>query len=340
MKRHLIQSSSSFYKTITIAVLTVFIVLPSYLQAQGDGPRFYWKTLMGTNAVPVIANSMGGNTNPLDPAHNVVPGSDFSASMSMAGYAKMLPIGKRAAMVSLLVPMCRITGDLSIDDTLSLTPTANFSASARGFGDPLLQIGINVIGNKAIMNIPDMLRYKPRFSLDIIGSIAFPIGNYDNTSPVNIGQNRWYGRIGTPIVWQIGQWIPGKRTTFEFLPAVWFFTDNKDFVGKTMSTKPMYQLEAHLTRDFMERLWGSLDAISYSGGNATIDGVEGNELSNLGMGGTLGYQINDNMQLTLSYNTTVNDNDAEDLKMDGFCITLIYGWHKLIEGMNRLKGHE
>ena len=37
----------------------------------------------------------------------------------------------------------------------------------------------------------------------------------------------------------------------------------------------MYQLEGHLTRDFMERLWGSFDVISYSGGKATIDGVEG-----------------------------------------------------------------
>jgi hypothetical protein len=28
---------------------------------------------------------------------------------------------------------------------------------------------------------------------------------------------------------------------------------------------------------------------------------------------------------------------AEDLKMDTFRVTLIYGWHKLIEGMNRLR---
>ena len=28
---------------------------------------------------------------------------------------------------------------------------------------------------------------------------------------------------------------------------------------------------------------------------------------------------------------------TEDLKMDTFRVTLIYGWHKLIEGMNRLK---
>jgi hypothetical protein len=126
----------------------------------------------------------------------------------------------------------------------------------------------------------------------------------------------------------------------EFLPAIWLFSDNNDYVGKKMETAPMYQLEGHLTRDFMEHLWGSFDVISYSGGKATIDGTEGNALNNLGMGGTIGYQINDNMQLTVSYSSTVNDKNPEDLKMDGFRVTLIYGWHKLIEGMGRLKSAE
>ncbi len=318
----------------SIALFIVMLCVSNSTMAQGDGARFYWKTLMGMNAIPVIVNSMGGNANPFDPSNSIIPGSDFSATMSMAGYAKMLPLGKRSGMVSLLVPMGRLSGDL-------LLGGLDYSATTRGFGDPMLQVSVNVIGPKAIMNIPDMLRYKPGFSVDIVGSLAFPIGEYDNTNPVNIGQNRWYGRIGTPVVWQIGPWVPGKRTTLEFLPAIWFFGDNNDFVGTTMETKPMYQLEGHITRDFMERIWGSIDVISYSGGKATIDGVEGDALNNLGMGGTLGYQINDNMQLNISYSSTVNDKDDEDLKMDGFRITFIYGWHKLIEGMRRLNsGHE
>ncbi len=315
-------------------VLFIVMLCASFsTMAQGDGARFYWKGLMGTNAIPVIGSTMGGNANPLDKSNNVIPGANFESTTSMVGYAKMLPFGKRAGMVSLIVPMGRLSGDVSLDGI-------DFSATARGFGDPMLQAGINVIGPKAIMNIPDMLRYKPGFSVDIIGSLAIPIGEYDNTSPINIGQNRWYGRIGTPVVWQLGQWIPGKRTTIELLPAMWFFTDNTDFMGKTMSTKPMYQIEAHLTRDFMERVWGSLNLVSYSGGKATIDGVEGSALNNLGVGGTIGYEVNQNMQFNISYTSTINDSAAEDLKMDGFRITLLYGWHPLVEGMHRLKGNE
>jgi hypothetical protein len=317
----------------SIALIIAMLCASVSTFAQGDGARFYWKGLMGTNAVPVIVNSMGGNANPFDPSVNIIPGSNFEATMSMAGYAKMLPVAKRSALISLIVPMGRIAGEASLNGV-------DYSATTRGFGDPMILVDINVIGPKAIMNIPEMLRYKPGFSVDIIGSLAVPIGEYDNTTPINIGQNRWYGRIGAPVVWQIGQWIPGKRTTFEMLPAVWFFSDNNDFMGKTMSTKPMFQVEGHLTRDFMDGLWGSLDVISYSGGKATIDGEEGSSLSNIGLGGTLGYHVNDNMQLNLSYSTTINDSGEEDLKMDGFRFTLIYGWHPLIEGMKRLHSAE
>jgi hypothetical protein len=224
-------------------------------------------------AVPVIGSSMSGNANPLDPSHQVVPESDFNATMAMPGFARVIPLFKRSAMVSIIAPMGRITSNVS-SGLLETTTTA------RGFGDPMVQLGVNVIGPKAIMNIPEMLRYKPGFSVDIIGSLAVPIGEYDNESPLNIGQNRWYGRFGAPIVWQLGSWVPGKQTTLEALPAIWLFGDNTDFMGKKMETKPMYQVEGHLTRDFMARMWGSLDFIWYTGGQATIDGVEGEKMNN------------------------------------------------------------
>jgi hypothetical protein len=331
-KINLFHPVKRFRKNVAKALI-LLICLPAFVLGQGDGPRFYWKTLAGMNAVPVIGSSMSGNANPSDPSHLVSAGSDFTATLAMPGYARIFSLFNRSAMASVIVPMGRISGDVILKGLST-------SQTARGFGDPLLQVGINLVGPKAIKGIPDLLRYQPGFSLDIIGSLAIPIGEYDNQSPVNIGQNRLYGRIGVPIVWQLGRWVPGKRTTLEFLPAVWFFGDNNDFMGQKLETKPMYQVEGHLTRDFMERLWGSLDVVWYTGGQATIDTTEATKLNNFGIGGTLGYQVNDNLQLTVSYVSTINDSDPEDLKMDGFRITLIYGWHKLIEGINRLKGKD
>jgi hypothetical protein len=332
MKKNLSDVGFSYIRKLMIIVLMLTIGWQHTAQAQGDGARFYWKGLSGTNAIPVIGSSLGGNSNPLDPSHNVYPGSDFTGTMTMAGYAKMMTVFNRSSFVSVLVPMGRISGEASLNGL-------NYSKTARGYGDPMLEFDINVIGPKAIRNIPDMLRYKPGFSVDVVASLAIPIGEYDNTSPINIGQNRWYGRIGAPIIWQIGPWVPGKRTTLELLPAIWLFSDNNDFEGKKMETEPMYQLEGHITHDFMEKFWGSLDVISYSGGKATIDGVEGNSLNNIGIGPTFGYQVNDNMQINISYSSTVNDKNSDDLKMDEFRITLLYGWHELVEGMRRLKGN-
>jgi len=204
----------------------------------------------------------------------------------------------------------------------------------------MCEFDLNLLGPKAQKNIPDVLRYQPGFSLDVLGDLAVPIGKYNNTQPLNLGQNRWYGRLGAPVVWQLGAWVPGRRTTLEFLPAVWFFSANDDYVGKTLKTKPLFELDAHLTRDFTEHFWGSFDAIWYSGGQATIAGVAGEKLNNSGYGVTLGYAINDNLGLTVGYKSTVSDSAPSDLRMDNFTISLVYGWHALIEGTKRLKGGE
>jgi hypothetical protein len=48
--------------------------------------------------------------------------------------------------------------------------------------------------------------------------------------------------------------------------------------------------------------------------------------------------INDNTQLTVGYGSTLGDDNPEDLRLSQFRVTLIYGWHSLIEGVKRLGG--
>jgi hypothetical protein len=317
---------------VFITVLAANAFRPPRTQAQVPA-RFYWKGLSDANAVPLIFESLNGNTNPFDPAHTVTPGADFDATMALAGYARTFSLFDHAAIAAIIAPMGRISGDVSVAGR-------TFNQSARGFGDPMLEFNINVFGPPAQKNIPDVLRYEPGFSVDLLADLALPVGDYDSDQPLNIGQNRWYGRLGMPIIWQLGPWVPGQRTTLEFLPAVWFFGDNDDYVGQTMETDPMFQLDAHLTRDFTESFWGSLDSAWYTGGQASIDGVSGDKLNNFGVGLTLGYTINENINLTFGYKSTINDDDPGDLSMDGFMVTFVYGWHPLIEGMRRLKEAE
>lgn len=323
-------------KTQRSRLLGAFLAIIGVLgltEAQAQMPaRFYLKSLSDANAVPVIFNSISGNTNPFDPANTVTPGAQFDASMALAGYAHTFALFDRAAMAAVILPMGRISGDVTVAGR-----TINQSAS--GFGDPMLEFTINLIGPPAQKNIPDALRYQPGFSLDLLADLALPIGEYDSSKPLNLGQNRWYGRVGMPMIWQLGDWVPGRRTTLEFLPAVWMFGDNTDyFGGQTLKTDPLFQLDAHLTRDFTQNIWGALDATWYNGGQASVNGVAGQKLNNVALGLTLGYTINDNINLTLGYKATVNDGAPADMQMDGFMMSLVFGWHPLVEGMKRLKG--
>jgi hypothetical protein len=310
------------------ALLALAALFPPQVLAQVPA-RFYWKNLSGGNGVAVVFNSISGNTNPFDPSNRVVPGADIDATMALAGWAHTYTLGERAASGAILLPMGRVSGTTTVNG-LSSTETS------RGFGDPMFEFTYNLIGPKAQRNIPDVQRYQPGFSLDLLVDLAVPIGEYDNKQTVNLGLNRWYGRIGAPIVWQLGDWVPSRRTTLELLPVVWLFGDNNDYVGQTLKTDPMFQLDAHLTRDFTKDLWGALDLTWYKGGGSTINGVDGGKLNNLAVGLTLGYTVNDNIGLTFGYKSTVNDSAPGDMRMDGFMVTLVFGWHPLVEGMKRL----
>lgn len=258
----------------------------------------------------------------------------MSADIAIAGFAKMMPFGKKAGMLAVLVPMGRIQGDVIAGGSLS-------RESSSGYGDPMVEFNMNLIGPPPIMNLPDLLRYEPGFSLDLIVDVAVPIGQNDNTQALNLGQNRWYGRIGTPMIWQLGPWIPDRRTTLEIFPSIWLFGDNDDFVGQNLSSDATFELETHLTRNFTSKIWGSLDATYIESGDSTIAGTTatGSDMTTAGF--TLGYQLNDSMQLTIGYKSTLNNDSASnDLRLSTFSISFVAGWHRLIEGANRLSSGE
>jgi hypothetical protein len=315
------------------ALALVVIALPALARAQGDGPRAYWKSLAGGSGITFWAVDTGGNTNPFDYARVVDPNADFSANVALLGYHRSLPLFGRSATASLLLPMGNVEGNLSG------VPISQ-SETASGYGDPMLQLDVNLVGAPAMTDMASLMRYEPKFTLDILASLALPVGEYDEDAALNLGLNRWYGRIGAPMMWTFGPWVPGQRTTFEVLPALWWFGDNSEYQGgQTLETDPILGLEAHLTRDLTETLWGSIDSAWFSGGRSTVDGVSGLEVNNLGVGLTLGFQVTDNLSINTSYFTTIDDGGSEDLRGDQFRLMFTYGWHPLLEGMKRLSRH-
>jgi hypothetical protein len=300
-------------------------VLPRSAVAQGDGPRTHWKEfLTDTSVFSLTYLQASGNTNPLDPAHSILRDADFEADLVLVGYSHSFSLLGRTAMGSILVPAGEVEGEV--------TGPISVQESNRGFGDPVLQLDVNLIGAPAMRNMPELLRFEPDYTVDLVLNLGIPIGEYDDDSPANIGQNRWYGRVGAPIMVSLREWVPGKRTTLELLPAVY-----DDSLGQRVETDPMLQLEAHVTHDFTESFWGSLDGVWYFGAESEFGGMSGDELSEVGLGFTFGYSINDNLMLTAGYTATVEDG-RDDLDLGVFRVNLVYGWHRLLEGIKRLGG--
>lgn len=306
--------------------------IPASALAQGDGPRMYWKTLANSSAVTFWNIAASGNTNPFDGANVVAPSSSFEGDLAMLGYHRTLDLFGQSATASLLLPVGNLDGEVS-------GSVLSEESSAFGYGDPTIQLDLNLLGAPAMNDLPSLLRYEPTFTLDLLASVAVPIGEYDSDETLNLGQNRWYGRLGAPMMLTIGPWVPGQRTTFELLPAIWLYGDNDEYQGSsTLETDPMVSIEGHLTRDFTESAWGSLDAAWFHGGESEVDGLQGEPVDNVGVGLTLGFQVTDNLSVSMSYFSTIDDGDDGDLRGDEFRLMFTYGWHELLEGMRRLAG--
>ena len=282
----------AWLRFVAAMILAMGALVPPQTLAQVPA-RFYWKTLSGSNAIPLIVDSISGNTNPFDPAQAVTPGRERRRHHGDRGVcAQLRPVRS-------LGPWRRSSCPWGGSRATCTVAGKTVNQSANGFGDPMLEFNVNLLGPTAQKNLPDVLRYEPGFSVDLLADLALPIGEYDSSQPLNLGQNRWYGRVGMPVIWQLGAWVPGRRTTLEFLPAVWLFGNNNDYVGQTLKTDPLFQLDAHLTRDFTEHFWGSLDAPGTTAARRPSTASRGEKLNNLGVGLTLGYQVNDNLNLTV-----------------------------------------
>ena len=165
-------------RLIGITLFATGTLCPNQVLAQVPA-RFYWHALSGVNAVPLIVNSISGNTNPFDPSLAVIPGANISSTRAMAGFAKIYTLLGRSAMTAVLLPMGRLSGEV-------VAAGRTFDEAASGFGDPMIETDFSILGPRAQKNIPDALRYEPGFSVDLLADLAIPVGEYNSEQPLNL----------------------------------------------------------------------------------------------------------------------------------------------------------
>jgi len=345
----MVKSGNRFIRLwVFLATLAIILSFRGSALAIDDGARAYWKLRDGSNVVSfqyLNLNMQASGTQQFDPSQYIYPNSDTKANVFLVSYVRHMTLFNRAS--SLAVNLAGGSVDLDVNTSLippeflppGVTPGNSLSQSASGFADPNVQLVVNLFGTSRLKSTVDLVNYEPTWTLDTAVLLAFPIGEYNSDKLVNMGLNRWYGRIAFPFKYHFGVFSPGYMTSLEITPSVWLFAENDDFMEQKLENDPILQLEAHLTHDFTRSFFGSLDLLYRGGYQSEINGVEVGEKLDIGnLGFTLNYQATDNFIVRTSFSTNVfGDSDLDNSIIR---IQFVYAWHKLTENMKKLKhGH-
>ena len=328
------------------AILTTIAIIFSFsgtALAVDDGARAYWKGRDGTNVVSfqyLNLNMQASDAKQFAPNLYIYPNADVEADIMIASWARHMTLFNRPSILSVNLA----AGSVDVDASASLDspfvppgelPGTAFSQSSSGYADPSVQLDINLAGTTPLISTVDLVNYEPTWTVDAAVMLAFPVGEYDEDKLVNMGLNRWYGRLALPIKYHFGVFSPGYMSSFELIPSVWIFEENDDFLGQELENDPMWQIEAHLTHDFTRTFFGSLDLLYRSGFQSEIDGVEvGDEVDIGDFGFTLNFHVTDNVAIRTSYSSNVFGDSNIDNSL--LRIQFVYAWHQLTENDKKL----
>jgi len=219
------------------------------------------------SAVPIDTNFLIGSyvrttgSVSLDPS---LPITDVKASINtgLLGYERTFDLFGTTGSAALLLPY--FEGEVS-----GKVFTEGQEVTRSGLGDIALRFTDNFIGNPA-QTAKAFAGRKPTTTVGASLTILAPTGDYNPAHLVNIGTNRWAFRPGIGLSQPIGDWF------VDVAGAAWFFTDNTNFLqGHVRSQAPALVGEFHAGYNFRPGLWLSGDALYYSGGGTSTDGIDG-----------------------------------------------------------------
>jgi hypothetical protein len=188
-----------------------------------------------------------------------------------------------------------------------------------GLGDPRFRVSVNLFGAPAL-SAKDFASYRQDLIVGVSLQVSAPLGQYDDSKLLNLGNNRWSFKpeFGISKAW--GPW------TFEVAPSVTFFGDNTDFFGgNTFSQSPIYAVQGHILYTFQSGIWVALDGIYFAGGRTALNGVKSdNEQANTRAGFTLALPIDRQNSLKLSASTGITTRTGSEFSAVG--IAWQYRW--------------
>ena len=261
--------------------------LVSGVQAQELEPRIYAAIPKNLNSIVVVYALQKGNivTEPSLP----IAGVNITVNNISAAYIRTFALAKRLARIQVTLPFTNIAGKLQVNGV-------DTSGARTGFGDAKLRFSVNLFGTPAY-DRKEFVSYSQKtiFGVGIVTSI--PTGLYLPSKRINIGANRWGFKPEIGISKRFGRFYG------EAYSGVWFYTNNKEFVGtRILEQEPVLSVQGHLAYYFKSLMWVALNGTWFNGGQTRIDEVASNDyMDNWRFGATWAKPLGKGHSIKLQY---------------------------------------
>ena len=293
----------------TLAIIAT-ISLAANAKAQDAEPRAYTNTPVGLNFL-IAGYVYSHGKIAFDPSLSIAD-ARFHMHTGALAYVRSLDVGGTSAKFDVILPY-------SSFDANALVGGQPRTREMSGLGDPRFRFSINLFGAPAL-SVKEFASYQQDLIVGVAVQVTTPLGQYDNSKLLNLGNNRWSLRpeLGISKAW--GPWI------LEVAPSVTFFTDNTDFFnGSTFAQAPIYLLRGHIMYHFQSGAWVSLDGSYFTGGRTTVNGVRGdNAQANTRVGLTLALPVDRHNSVKLNASTGISTRTGSEFSVVG--VAWQYRW--------------
>lgn len=174
-------------------------------------------------------------------------------------YSRILDIGGRCGGLGFAIP---------VQDLLSYNPQYSLiTARESGIGDPSLTFEMNLFGAPALKR-EEFADWIPGDYAGLHFMFGLPFGEYDPNRAVNLGANRFtfrplFNYSFTPDEGQ--SWL-------DFYASTFFYSENDKYLNsKTLTQRPLGNLELHYSRFLYDKLWAGAGVIGMFGGKVLVD---------------------------------------------------------------------
>jgi hypothetical protein len=271
---------------VVLAAIGLFAAMTA--EAQQLEPRAYSNTPVGMNFLILGYGYTTGDVS-LDTSLPIED-AKFTVHNALLAYARALDVWGRSGKLDLVLPYAWLSGSTKIAGR-------PLSTEVSGLGDPQVRFSYLFYGAPAL-TLQEFEAYTPDFILGGSVAVTAPLGQYDSDRLVNIGTNRWSFKPEIGISKTFGP------VTLELEPSATFYTDNENFFGgRKVQRDPLYAVQGHVIYHTRHGLWAALDATYYGGGRTTIDGVPGQSLQDVRVGGTLAIPVDRHNSIKISAST-------------------------------------